>query len=110
MAQRFIDVEEVVGPSHSAQVLAMLQRVDKSVTADETAWCSAFVGYVAWLLGLPRSDSLSARSWLRVGEAVDPKDAREGGGNLSLQWSQNVPHASNVTLNAGSYLAIFGAE
>jgi uncharacterized protein (TIGR02594 family) len=67
IAQRFIGIKGVAGVASNPQILAML-RLDESWSAgDETAWCSAFVNYVAWLLRLPRSKSLAARSWLQVG-------------------------------------------
>ena len=67
IAQWFIGLKELAGAASNPQILAML-RLDESWPAgDETAWCSAFVNYVAWLLRLPRSKSLAARSWLQVG-------------------------------------------
>ncbi len=38
--------------------------------SDEIPWCSAFVNAVAWLMDLPRTDSATARSWLKVGTPV----------------------------------------
>ena len=38
---------------------------------DEVPWCSAFANYICWLLRLPRSKNLRARSWLNVGEAIN---------------------------------------
>lgn len=67
MAQRFVGMKEVPGSKNNDAVMAML-RLDQSWPgSDEVAWCSAFVNYVAWLLRLPRSKSLAARSWLEVG-------------------------------------------
>jgi uncharacterized protein (TIGR02594 family) len=45
---------------------------------DETPWCSAFVNYIAWLLSLPRSKSLLARSWLSIGTRIDLANAVVG--------------------------------
>ena len=45
---------------------------------DIVPWCSAFLNYVAWLAGVPRSRSLLARSWLAVGEPVALQEARPG--------------------------------
>jgi hypothetical protein len=70
IAQRFIGVAETPGVVHNPQVVAMIELVDRRVRDDETPWCSAFVNYVAWLLNLPRSGSLAARSWLKVGIAI----------------------------------------
>lgn len=70
LAQRFVGLEEVSGKTANPQILAMLQLDGKWPQDDSVPWCSAFVNYVAWLLRLPRSKSLRARSWLLVGEAV----------------------------------------
>lgn len=64
LAQRFNGMNELPGTLDNPQILAML-RLDTNVPEhDEVAWCSAFVNYIAWLLRLPRSKSLMARSWL----------------------------------------------
>lgn len=47
-------------------------------TPDETAWCSAFVNGICWLLRLARSKSAAARSWLTVGQAVTQHEAVQG--------------------------------
>lgn len=79
LAQRFIGVREVRGGVDNPFVLSML-RLDASWPEhDEVPWCSAFVNYIAWLLRLPRSKSLRARSWLGVGTVVPgPALARIG--------------------------------
>jgi uncharacterized protein (TIGR02594 family) len=76
LAQRFVGIEEADGPTSDAQVLAMLRLDARWVEDDETPWCSAFVNYIAWLLRLPRSKSLAARSWLTVGTPIPLEDAR----------------------------------
>lgn len=77
LAQRFVGLKEVPGAGTNAAVLAMLQLdAGSSIKDDATPWCSAFVNYVAWLLRLPRSKSLSARSWLTVGRPIAIHEAR----------------------------------
>lgn len=78
LATRFVGVREVNGQVHNPQILAMLRLDAQWPEGDEVPWCSAFVNYVAWLLRLPRSKSLMARSWLRVGAPVDYHEARRG--------------------------------
>lgn len=39
-------------------------------TPDDVPWCSSWLNSLAWLLGLPRSKSAAARSWLKVGSPV----------------------------------------
>lgn len=90
IAKRFLGLEEVEGHTSNPQVLAMLRLDVKWPVDDVTPWCSAFVNYVAFLLGLPRSKSLAARSWLAVGAPLDVRSAlpendvvvlKRGGGN-----------------------------
>lgn len=78
LAQRFIGVKEIAGTASNPQVLAMLRLDDKWPKGDSVPWCSAFVNYIAWLLRLPRSKSLLARSWLLVGKAIPIAEAKVG--------------------------------
>ena len=70
IAQRFVGMKEVPGSTDNQQILAMLRLDMKWPENDEVPWCSAFTNWVAWLLRLPRSKSLLARSWLMVGTPV----------------------------------------
>ena len=78
IARRFVGVKEAAGAASNPAVLAMLRLDAKWVEDDQTAWCSAFVNYVCWLLELPRSRSLAARSWLTVAQSVPLAEARPG--------------------------------
>lgn len=78
LAQRFVGIKEAVGHAANPQILAMLQLDDTWPQEDEVPWCSAFVNYVTWLLRLPRSKSLAARSWLSVGTPVTMTTASVG--------------------------------
>lgn len=75
LAARFMGMKEVAGTTHSPQIMAMLHLDANWPSGDEVPWCSAFVNYVAWLLDLPRSKSLAARSWLNVGRPVTLDEA-----------------------------------
>ena len=78
LAQRFVGIAEVPGQVNNPHIVAML-RLDQSWPgADEVPWCSAFVNYIAWLLRLPRSKSLGARSWLNVGVPISVETAEAG--------------------------------
>jgi len=88
------------------QVLAML-RLDAAWPKDDsTAWCSAFVNYMAWLLRLPRSKSLAARSWLKVGVPVTPLDARAGFDVAILKRGDGEQPGPDV-LDAPGHVAFF---
>jgi len=78
LAQRFTGVEEVSGSASNPHVLAMLRLDQEWPEGDDVPWCSAFVNYVAWLLRLPRSKSLRARSWLRIGRPISLDEAETG--------------------------------
>lgn len=108
IAQRFIGTREVPGAVDNPAVVAMLRLDAEWPESDEVPWCSAFVNYVAWLLRLPRSKSLRARSWLRVGipiqlgEAVPENDVvilKRGRGNQPGPEVINAP--GHVGLFAG---------
>lgn len=47
-------------------------------TPDEVAWCSSGINALAFVLGLPRSNSARARSWLEVGSEMALVDAQPG--------------------------------
>ena len=78
MAQRFVSVKEIGGDTDNPQVMAFLKLDNSWPQHDEVPWCSGFANYVAWLLRLPRSKSLRARSWLQVGTPIDLSDAERG--------------------------------
>jgi uncharacterized protein (TIGR02594 family) len=98
LAQRFVGTKEVPGTSSSPQVLAMLRLDENWPNGDHVPWCSAFVNYVAWLLRLPRSKSLLARSWLGVGTPVACEEARVGFDVVILKRGEgDQPDAENTT-------------
>jgi uncharacterized protein (TIGR02594 family) len=78
IAQRFTGIQEVGGNVDNPQIMAMLKLDMKWPSGDEVPWCSAFVNYVCWLLRLPRSKDLRARSWLTVGRSIPLGDAEPG--------------------------------
>lgn len=78
LARRFVGMTEVPGAASNPAILAMLKLDQSWPGGDEVAWCSAFVNYICWLLGLPRSKSLAARSWLKIGAPVSLTNAAAG--------------------------------
>lgn len=78
IAERFTGIQEVGGNVDNPQIMAMLKLDNDWPSNDEVPWCSAFANYVAWLLRLPRSKDLRARSWLQVGQGVKLDDAEVG--------------------------------
>jgi len=78
IAQRFVGIKEVGGSVDNPQIMAMLNLDMSWPQNDEVPWCSAFANYVCWLLRLPRSKDLRARSWLTVGKGVHLDRAEPG--------------------------------
>ncbi len=78
LAQRFIGIKEVEGTASNPQILAMLRLDEDWPKDDDVPWCSAFMNYITWLLRLPRSKSLRARSWLFIGHPVSLAEAEAG--------------------------------
>jgi uncharacterized protein (TIGR02594 family) len=106
LAERFIGTSEIVGVASNPQILAMLRLDDRWPAGDDVPWCSAFVNYICWLLRLPRSKSLSARSWLRVGAAVVPKDAEVGFDVVILKRGKGDQPGPDV-INAPGHVGFF---
>lgn len=78
LAERFVGQREIAGPKHNPWVSAFSSTIDVSAPADETPWCSTFVNGICWMLGVQRSNSRAARSWLRVGTPVSLDAATPG--------------------------------
>lgn len=98
IAQRFVGMQEVPGKQDNPQILAMLRLDAEWPEGDEVPWCAAFVNYIAWLLRLPRSKSLRARSWLQVGRYVGFGEATVGSDVVVLKrGGGNQPGPENLT-------------
>jgi len=114
LAERFIGTKEVAGTAKSnPAVLAMLQLDAAWPKGDDVAWCSAFTNYIAWLLRLPRSKSLRARSWLGVGVPVQLEDAEVGFDVVILQrgtGKQPGPEVLDAPGHVGFYAGVEGSK
>ena len=78
LSKRFLGVKEAAGAANAPQIMAFLHLDANWPSGDEVPWCSAFVNYLCWLLDLPRSKSLAARSWLSIGRPVPLAEAQQG--------------------------------
>jgi uncharacterized protein (TIGR02594 family) len=105
LALRFLALKEVPGHVHNPAIVAMCDLVDPRIRDDETPWCSAFVNYCNWLIGVDRSGSLSARSWLLVGAPVRIDEARPGFDVVILKRTANAPPAAE--LHAPGHVGFF---
>lgn len=108
MAQRFIGTHEVAAGLHNPQIMAMLRLDHEWPGGDEVPWCSAFANYVAWLLRLPRSKSLAARSWLTVGRPIKIFEAEAE--NDVVVFSRGATSPGPEVLNAPGHVGFFSAR
>jgi uncharacterized protein (TIGR02594 family) len=109
VANRFVGLKEGAGAVNNPLVVGMLQLDATWVEKDETAWCSAFVNFVCYVLGLPRSRSLAARSWLLVGRSVALTDAVPGFDVVVLQrGGANQPGAA--VIQAPGHVGFYGGR
>lgn len=106
LAQRYIGLREVPGISSNPEILKMLQLDETWPNGDEVPWCSAFVNFIAWNLRLPRSKSLVARSWLRVGQVVPLASGAIGYDVVILSRGDGGQPGADIT-NAPGHVGFF---
>lgn len=109
IATRFVGVREIPGSQSNPLILAMLKLDSDWPDGDEVPWCSGFMNFVAWLLRLPRSKSLLARSWLAVGVPVTLEEAKPGFDVviLSRQLGDEEPPGPE-DMTAPGHVGLFG--
>jgi len=107
VAQRFTGTTEVSGRAANPQIMSMLKLDAKWPDDDEVPWCSGFVNYVCWILRLPRSKSLRARSWLLVGRPITLDEARPGFDIVVL--NRGGPDDPNV-IDAPGHVGFYAGE
>ena len=70
-ALREYGVMEIVGDTDNPDILKYFHEIGHEwVLNDETAWCSAFVNWVAKTCGYEYTGKLNARSWLDIGSVI----------------------------------------
>lgn len=102
-AQRYVGVRELAGPHDHPLIRWWLSLCfdGQLELHDEVPWCSAFLNGMAWELGLARSKSALARTWLQVGTPVPLERARLGYDVVVLWRGDKASPAGHVGLYAG---------
>lgn len=80
-------IRELPRKEHNKRILEYFADIGHEwVKDDETAWCSAFINYIAKNTGYPYTGKLNARSWLKLGKSVidAPKI-----GDLVIFWRES---------------------
>lgn len=79
-------VTEIAGKQHNPTILVYSDEIGYGgIISDETAWCSIFMNWCAMKAGLQRSKKLNARSWLKVGQAVEHPQV----GDVVIFWRES---------------------
>jgi len=107
LAQRFVGLTEIKGALDNPLILAMLKLDGDWPKHDEVPWCSAFTNWVCWLLRLPRSKSLAARSWLEVGQPIHLGQAMAGFDVVILQRGPK-PQPGPDVIRASGHVGFYG--
>lgn len=63
-------VHEIPGTKHAARILEYHGTTTLKATADEVAWCSAFVNWCMLAAGIVGTRLATARSWLKWGHVI----------------------------------------
>lgn len=85
LAFREYGVTEIKGAADNPKIVEYFKESGHSwVKDDETAWCSAFVNYIARKAGAVSSGKLNARSWVNVGAPVDTPEL----GDVVVFWRE----------------------
>lgn len=76
-------IQEWSGLTHNPEVVKYFHEIGHEwVDDDETAWCSAFVNWVAMKANYERSGLLNARSWLKMGIEIKYPEL----GDIVILW------------------------
>lgn len=77
-------IQEYQGPvEHNPEILKYFLATNHNwIKTDETAWCSAFINWVAMAAGYKRTGELNARSWLKVGVKTNNPEQ----GSIVVLW------------------------
>lgn len=68
---KYYGLTEIPGEANNPQILTFFHGIGKGwVQSEETAWCSAFINFVAMECGCSFSGALDARSWLKTGQEI----------------------------------------
>jgi len=79
LAVRYVGMAEIPGEKDHPFVQWCFSLCGMGLeTDDEVPWCSAFLQHPFWELGLERSGSARARSWLKCGMLIDLSLAQPG--------------------------------
>lgn len=110
-ALREYGTTSIPGPKANPEIIEYFKGAGfENVKDDDMAWCAAFVGYILNKVGLPKTGSLMARSYLEIGtEETEPQL-----GDIAIFWRISKDsiygHVGFYIADAGEYVWILGGN
>ena len=105
-----IGVKEISGKQDNPEVIKYFEVTGHGSLHDETAWCSAFINYLAKKSGLEYTGKLNARSWLHVGEKIDSPQK----GDIVIFWRESIQswkgHVAIYIKEQNGYVYVLGGN
>jgi uncharacterized protein (TIGR02594 family) len=106
VARHFIGMKEYPGAEDNPFIVWCLELCGFKGAHDEEAWCAAFVNGICYILGLPRSGSAAARSFLAVGMGIGLETA-ESGNDIVILKRGGPDQPGPGVLNAPGHIGFF---
>jgi len=106
VAGHFLGVREIPGTKDHPLILWGLHLCGLTEAHDEEAWCSGFVQIPFHALGLPRTRSARARSWLRIGMEI-PIELAEPGFDVAVLKRGIGPQLGPGVIDAPGHVGLF---
>jgi len=111
LAHRFRGMKEIAGEKDQPFIVWCHSLCGLGIDQpDETPWCSSWLNGLAFLLGLPRSESAAARSWLEVGKPVFADEARPEFDVVVFKRGPDPQPGPEVTRGAPGHVGLFAGE
>ena len=108
LSGRYLGITERVGDREHPLIQWWLSLCGYGLDAkDEVPWCSAHVNGIAWELGLERSKSAAARSWLLIGQPLPLAQAEPGFDVVILKRGAGVQPGPEV-IAAQGHVGFYG--
>ena len=86
-AMEYYGLNEVQGVENNPQIVQFFKDIGHEwVQDDETAWCGAFISFIAKQCNCQKSGRLDARSWLGVGR----KTIHPALGDIVIFWRESI--------------------
>ena len=111
MGMDLFGLRELPGEENNPIIMQFFREIGHSyVQGDETAWCSAFINYIAKVNGYEYSGALNARSWLKTGTEVMIPNV----GDVVVLWRESKDswkgHVGLYVNQVGSYVNVLGGN